>query len=243
MDPTILVIIIGAAVIVLVFLRTRRQPRESTVTRRHWEEYKRQQDEYEAASEPEYRLKDVGQGGHLHLSLPKGLEEDFTVVRRDRIDRHDEQIEYDLMLEGADPEHPLWLNWWTVGVYTHAWLLEPSHYSLEQLELNPGLLDEMKRSGEGSLNYRDEPYALEIAGDWLLYEGGRRPAKDFRRWDFRNEKGNRSIVIQERPWEEPQIRVYNGQEIWLRDLTVRVPSAPSSQSGSTQENGTQSGGE
>ena len=224
MDNTLVIVVLGAAIIILIFFRTRRSgPKHTTITRRHWEDFKRQQEDEGPPSEPQWTIKEIGEGGELHMSLPKGLEEDYSVRRRDRIEREDEQIEYNLQLSGPDPDHTVWINWWTAGFSTHAWLVEGLDGTLDTLGLNQGILDEMASAGEGTVTYRDREYYLEHSGTMLSYVGGKRPGKEFQRWDFRDEKDSRQILIQLRPWEELGHEIYQGHELWLRDLTIISP--------------------
>jgi hypothetical protein len=223
MDSTLVVVILAAIAIVLIVFRTRKGSKTPTVTRRHWEEYKRSQEEESSTPESEYYLKDVNTGGIIHLSLPKGLEEDFSVIRRDRIDRPDDQIEYNLMLSGIDPDHPSVLAWWVVGIATHAWLLEEVDTNLDRLGTSITDLESQLPDGDGAITYRDSTYDLARAGTMLHYEGGRRPGSDLQRWTFLDERGTKSIVIDRRESEDG-VTIYSGQEIWLRDLTVRKPS-------------------
>ncbi len=225
MDNTLLVILLAAAIVLLVFFRTRKGAKPQAVNRRQWDEYKRQQQEDDAPRQPEYRLKDLNTGGLLHLSLPKGLEEDYSVIRRDRVDRYDEQIEYDLILRGSDPNVITSLNWWTIGVETHAWLVESIDTTPERLGLSDDALREMRTSRSGNLTYRDDEYTLEFAGTYVALEGGLRPGKEFYRWDFRNDKNTRSLVIELREWVSPNYIVYSGRELWLRDVTIIQPRA------------------
>lgn len=226
MDNALLVILLAVAIVVLVFFRTRKGAKQQTVNRRHWDEYKRQQqDDDNAPRQPEYRLKDLNAGGLLHLSLPKGLEEDYSIIQRDRVDRYDDQIEYDLILQGPDPNAITSLNWWTIGIETHAWLLESIDTTPERLGLSDVSLREIRESRSGELTYRDDEYKLEFAGTYVALEGGLRPGKEFYRWDFRNDRNTRSVVIELREWISPDYIVYAGKELWLRDITIIQPRA------------------
>ena len=230
-DPLMLVIVAGAIVLVWMLIRSKRVGRTSTPTRRHWEEYVRAQEEAGGPPEPEWHLKELDAGGKFHLSLPKGLEEDYVVTRRDRIVRSDEQIEYALQLEGGDPDHPMWLNWWKIGIHTHAWLVEPIYCALDTLGLSGNSLDEMRRSGEGSVTYRGRTYTLEQAGALTAFEGGRRPGRDFSRWDFRDESGTRQVLVYLREWEDEGYQTLAGHELWLRDMTIIAPRGQSREPG------------
>jgi len=218
---TILVVILAAAVIVLMFLRTRRA-RPSVPMPRRFEDMRAE--EAAAPKGSEWHLKDLGPGGMIHLSLPKGLEEDFVVVRRDRVTHPDERIEYDLRLQGEDAAHPAWLNWWTIGVRTHAWLVEGSEYTLARLGLTEEALDEARRSSVGSITFLQEPYTLVEAATLAVLEGGQRPSRDVPRWEYRNARGTRQVLVQRKEWESSgEYQVLIGQELWLRDLTIIAP--------------------
>ena len=230
-DPLIAVIAAGAFVLLWMLIRSRRTGRTSTPTRRHWEEYMRVQEEAGGPPEPEWHLKELDAGGKFHLSLPKGLEEDYVVSRRDRLVRTDEQVEYALQLQSGDPDHPMWLNWWKVGIHTHAWLVEPVYYTLDELGLTTDSLAEMQRSGEASVTYRDRTYTLVQSGILTAFAGGRRPGRDFSRWDFRDESGTRQVLVYLREWEDDRYQILAGHELWLRDMTIISPRGESPDSG------------
>jgi len=173
-----------------------------------------------APKEPQWRLGDLGVGGRLHFSLPKGLEEDFTVTRRDRVIWPDEQVEYDARLAGEDPNHQVWLHWWTMGVRTYAWMLEADEHTMEDIGLTPERLQEMRNSGHGDLVFRDQRYRLDSARRLVIFEGGLRPGKEVSRWDFRNDADTRQIVIQRHEKGEEQYHVLVGTELWLRDVNI-----------------------
>jgi len=219
----VLVVVLAIAVLVILFLRSKRGHRRAdVVTRRKLEMIRNREEDPERAPEPKWTVRDIEEGGRFHLSLPNGLEEDFTVVRRDRVDRPDERIEYDLLLRGADPDYSVSLNWWAMGAGVHAWLMEETAYTLDGLALTADGLREMRQNGSGTLSFREKDYVLDSSGLYARYVGGRRPAREFQRWSFKNEKGDRMVMIR---FEEEAYTVLTGMELWLRDLTVLTPKA------------------
>lgn len=225
-DSTLLIVVVLAiAALLLMFLRSRRSGRTPTLTPRRMAEKASEEEAAGAPKEPQWKLRDLHAGGKIHLSLPKGLEEDYIVVRRDRILWPDEQIEYDLRLAGDDPNHHVWIHWLTIGVYTHAWLLEAGECTFEDLGLTADKIKEIDASGRGSFTYRDQTYALEKTGRLTLFEGGLRPGVNVTRWDFRNDLDNRQVVVQRSEREPGTYGVLLGRELWLRDLTVIRPRA------------------
>lgn len=221
----LIIVVLAMAVLILMFLRSRRSGAKTTLTPRRMAEIATQEEAIAAAKEPAWRLGDLGVGGKIHLSLPKGLEEDYTVARRDRVVWPDEQIEYDLRLTGDDPNHDVRLHWWTIGVYTHAWMLEAEHYTIADLGLSPESLDGMKASGKGQCAFKEQTYRLHSARTLTVFPGGLRPGKDIMRWDFRNDSDTRQIVIHRNEQGEGEYRVLLGKELWLRDLTIVQPRA------------------
>jgi hypothetical protein len=230
-DNLVLVVGAGALVLIWMFIRSRRGTKTPSHSRRHWEEYMRAQEEAGGAPEPEWHLKELDAGGMFHLSLPRGLEEDYKVTRKDRIERSDEQIEYALEVDSGDPEHPMWLNWQKLGIHTHAWLVEGTGRSMGELGLSSADMDSMRETGEGTLTYRDRKYELVAAETLATYLGGRRPSKDFRRWDFRDETKTRQVVIYHKDWENESYQVFSGHELWLRDMTIVAPRGDQPASG------------
>jgi|GEM_PF-1184808 len=217
------VVILAAVVLILLFLRGKKTRVQPTLTPRRMREKAAEEEAVAAPKEPQWKLRDLAPGGKFHLSLPKGLEEDYLVTRRDRLVWPDEQIEYNLRLAVDDPNSRVWLHWWTIGVATHAWLLEGDEYTLERLGLTPEALEAMRQSGEGTITFKDQTFTLERVQHLTVFEGGLRPGRDFVRWDFRNEAGTRQVLIQRKEWEGPDYQVLLGREVWLRDLTVITP--------------------
>ena len=222
--PLMIVVVVAVAVLLLMFLRTRKSGAKVTLTPRRLAEKQAEEEEAAAPKESQWKLGDLGAGGKIHLSLPKGLEEDYAVVRRDRVIWPDEQIEYDLRLTGEDPNHDVRLYCWTVGVHTYAWLLEAEHYTVSDLGLSASL-EQMRASGKGECTFKEQTYTLDTARGLTLYEGGMRPGRDIVRWDFRNDADTRQIVVQRNEREEGECQVLFGKELWLRDVTIIQPRA------------------
>ncbi len=223
-DNNLMLVAVAAAfVLIWMLIRSRRTAKATGVSRRHWEEHLRDQEEAGGPSEPEWHLKELDAGGMFHLSLPRGLEEDYRVLRRDRIERPDEQIEYALQVESGDPEHPMWLNWHKQGIHTHAWLVEYVESGPAVLGLSSESLGAMRESGVGTATYRDREYTLDSTDILVLYPSGKRPGKDMTRWDLRDETGTRQLLVHLKEWEEEAYQVYAGHELWLRDLTIVAP--------------------
>ena len=229
------IIILGIAILVMMFFRSRRTAkRADIVAKRKMQALRDKEHDIDLPPEPEWTVKDLNTGGKIHLSLPKGLEEDYTVTGRDRIDLPDGRIEYDLTMTGIDPDYPSHIHWWSEGSYVHAWLLEETDYSLGRLEIDQGALHEMKASGEGTVRYRDTVFSLHSAGLCARYVACRRPAHEFYRWDFRNEEGSRMVRIQ---IEEDNIQILAGEELWLRDLSITIPKSIGDEPPKTNDSG------
>lgn len=229
----LVVIVLATVVLMLMFLRTRKSGAK-TMTPRRLAERAAEEEAAAMPKESEWKLRDLGVGGKIHASLPKGLEEDYTVLRRDRLVWPDEQIEYDLRLAGDDPNHDVRIHWWTIGVYTYAWMLEAEEHGSADLGLSAESLEEMRASGKGTCRFRDQIYTLNSARSLILFEGGMRPGKDVVRWDFRNDQDTRQIVIQRNERGEGEYHVLRGREVWLRDLTIIQARAAASSEASAK---------
>ena len=169
----ILLVVLVIVFLVVVFFRSKRgHKRADVVTRRKLENIRNREEDPERAPEPKWSVRDIEEGGRFHLSLPNGLEEDFTVTRRDRVDRPDERVEYDLLLRGPDPYYTVSLNWWAMGVGAHAWLMEETAYTIDGLGLTADALREMRTSGTGTLSFREKG----------IHAGLLRPVRPLRGW-------------------------------------------------------------
>jgi hypothetical protein len=222
-----IIVVLAMVLLIVVFFRMKRTTgvNRKLMPRRLIEKEEAEEEQRVAAKEPDWTLKDLTTGGKIHFSLPGGLEEDYTVLRRDRVEWLDEQIEYDLLMRGDDPNHEIWLNWWTVGKATHAWFVEAIPKTPAELGFDRKQLDDARAGEDLKTTYRDQAYSLAKAGTLLALENGLRPGKEFVRWDFRNEGETRQILIQHKSWQGDEYRVYAGREIWLRDATVLSPRA------------------
>lgn len=244
MDNTVIVVILALAVIILFFFRMKKTTglNRNLMPRRLIEKEEAEEQAAISVKEPDWTLKDLTTGGRIHFSLPGGLEESYTVLRRDRIEWPDEQIEYDLLMRGDDPNHEVWLHWWTIGRATHAWLVEVIEKAPAELGFDVTQLEAVRSGGSLKARYRDQDYTLAKAGSLLALENGLRPGKEFARWDFRNEADTRQVLIQRKPWQSEAYRVYTGREIWLRDCTVLAPGGqPGPPTGAPPPAGNQSG--
>ena len=215
----IVVIIIGLAILVMMFFRSRRSAKTADVVAKRKLQAIRDQ-EYDLPPEPKWGIRDLDCGGHVHLSLPRGLEEDYRIIRRDRVDLPDDRIEYNLIMSGDDPEHPSQIHWWTEGASVHAWRLEEAEYTLDRLGTSAAGLQEMRSTGKGTVTYRERVYSLHSAGLCVRYENCRRPGREFTRWDFRSEEGSRMIRVE---MYEGEVTALAGEELWLRDLKILSP--------------------
>jgi hypothetical protein len=216
------IFILGIAVLIIMYFRSRRGVKVDRSPRSDRLKAVRDREGGQTFLNSTWTVKDLGEGGRFHLSLSNGLEEDFEVERRDRIDRPDGRVEYDLVVLGPDPDYPYRVHWWVIGSAMNCWLFETGGEGLAGINTDADSLQAMLTSKSGRIVSGDDEYELSLSGVFQRLEGGRRPVREFTRWVFRHEDG-RMIVVQV---TDGDYEVLIGEELWLRDMGIIRPKTP-----------------